>query len=299
MRIDTTLSWVAGSGAKSHNVYFGTEPSPPFQGNNTETVFDPGILELNNTYYWRIDEIGTIATTGNVWNFTTGGYDPGNDPNLVGWWTLDEDSGFTAHDSSGNNNHGTLIEETVSWAPVEGVIGGGVRFDGDGPSDNINSPCRVEIPTVGMKVSTGTVSLWANITEPPPADIGGRSNNRFFFCCKGSGASERLYLYMKNYDNRFVVNMGSKYFGGGGNLDTNTWHHIVFAWHRGDCSVYVDGDRTSGTTYGNFNSLPSIGVIGNNYSYTASFHGLIDEVMIFNRRLYGTEITFIYQGGSN
>ncbi len=30
------------------------------------------------------------------------------DPNLVGWWRLDDGSGTITRDSSGNENHGTI-----------------------------------------------------------------------------------------------------------------------------------------------------------------------------------------------
>jgi len=70
------LAWTAGSGAVSHDVYFGKiEPRKPrliFQGNQTSTTFDPGPLEPNTTYYWRIDEINTSGITpGQIWCFTT------------------------------------------------------------------------------------------------------------------------------------------------------------------------------------------------------------------------------------
>jgi len=66
------LSWSAGSGATSHDVYFGTSSPGDFQGNQTETTFDPGSLSYNITYYWRIDEVNAAGTTtGTVWNFTT------------------------------------------------------------------------------------------------------------------------------------------------------------------------------------------------------------------------------------
>mgnify|MGYP001085340912 CR=1 FL=1 len=70
------LSWTAGSGADSHDVYFGTNPNPgpsEFQGNQTETTFDPGYLGKNTWYYWRIDEVNAGGTTtGVVWSFKTG-----------------------------------------------------------------------------------------------------------------------------------------------------------------------------------------------------------------------------------
>jgi hypothetical protein len=80
----TMLSWSAGENAVSHNVYFGTDmetvknadtSSAEYKGSKQLDAesYDPGQLEWNVTYYWRIDEVedgGTIQT-GNVWSFTT------------------------------------------------------------------------------------------------------------------------------------------------------------------------------------------------------------------------------------
>ncbi len=69
------LSWSAGSGATSHDVYFGTSSSlgsGSFQGNQSNTSFSPGTLNSNTTYYWRINEVNAAGTTtGSVWSFTT------------------------------------------------------------------------------------------------------------------------------------------------------------------------------------------------------------------------------------
>jgi predicted outer membrane repeat protein len=74
------LTWIAGSGAMSHDVYFGTASPGAFQGNQIGTTFDPGTLTLGTKYYWRIDEVSTWDTTiGEVWSFTT---DPGPPPPL-------------------------------------------------------------------------------------------------------------------------------------------------------------------------------------------------------------------------
>jgi len=72
--VNADLSWTAGNYADSHDVYFGTNPTPgtgEFQGNQTSTSFDPGTLAYE-TYYWRIDEKNTSGKTkGPVWSFTT------------------------------------------------------------------------------------------------------------------------------------------------------------------------------------------------------------------------------------
>jgi hypothetical protein len=67
-----TLSWSAGIGAVSHDVYFGTSDPPAFIGNQTETTYDPCGLDLNTLYHWRIDEVNGLDTvTGDPWTFTT------------------------------------------------------------------------------------------------------------------------------------------------------------------------------------------------------------------------------------
>ena len=75
MGYDTDLSWSAGSLATSHDVYFGTDPTPDAgesQGNHGGTSFDPGTLADATTSYWRIDEVNADGTTtGSVWSFST------------------------------------------------------------------------------------------------------------------------------------------------------------------------------------------------------------------------------------
>ena len=74
--IDSILSWSAGYGSKLHNVYFGDNfeevndatGAPPYP----TTTFNPGLLEYNKTYYWRVDEFNPPTTLrGEVWSFTT------------------------------------------------------------------------------------------------------------------------------------------------------------------------------------------------------------------------------------
>jgi len=75
---NANLSWSAGLGSKSHTVYFGDNfddvnnaAGSPSQANAT---YDPGPLEFNKTYYWRVDEFDVFTThKGEVWSFTTAG----------------------------------------------------------------------------------------------------------------------------------------------------------------------------------------------------------------------------------
>ncbi len=84
---DTALAWTPGAFAQTHDVYFGTSlddvnaatRSNPMdvlvsQGQAAET-YDPGRLEFDQTYYWRIDEVNappdSAVIRGTVWSFTT------------------------------------------------------------------------------------------------------------------------------------------------------------------------------------------------------------------------------------
>jgi len=80
------LRWVAGDNAGSHQVYFGTDKdavrnattaSPEYKGskNLDDEKYDPGLLEQDTAYHWRIDEVNNLNPNspwkGNVWTFTT------------------------------------------------------------------------------------------------------------------------------------------------------------------------------------------------------------------------------------
>jgi len=78
--INQDLAWAAAVDADSHDVYFGTNPSPgaaEFQGKQTATIFEPGMLAPSTTYYWRIDEVNAYGTTsGTIWSFQTAAAGP-------------------------------------------------------------------------------------------------------------------------------------------------------------------------------------------------------------------------------
>lgn len=68
------LSWTAGSDATSHDVYFGSTDPPVLQSNQSHATYDPGRLNADRVYYWRVDEVNQWGkTTGQVWTFRTVG----------------------------------------------------------------------------------------------------------------------------------------------------------------------------------------------------------------------------------
>ena len=83
------LTWTPGVYSASHQVYFGTDKetvrnadaaSPEYKGtgNLGAQSYDPGKLEWDTTYFWRIDEANNVNPDspwiGPVWSFTTANF---------------------------------------------------------------------------------------------------------------------------------------------------------------------------------------------------------------------------------
>jgi hypothetical protein len=83
------LTWSPGDHAASHEVYLGTDKeavrtadtgSPEYKGTRDlgSESYDPGKLQWDTTYYWRIDEVNNTNPdspwVGPVWNFTTANF---------------------------------------------------------------------------------------------------------------------------------------------------------------------------------------------------------------------------------
>ena len=87
-----TITWVAGTGATSHNVYYGTESGNLTLVSEEQEDVSFTITGITNgspfeyviTRYWRIDEINDAGTTtGDEWSFTTIRLDP---PSETYWY---------------------------------------------------------------------------------------------------------------------------------------------------------------------------------------------------------------------
>lgn len=123
------LRWSAGEAAVSHDVYFGTDANAVRDANASSPEYtgsmdlgsercDPGELEWNTTYYWRVDEVeedGEVRT-GRLWSFTTADF------------LVVED--FEAYDD--NEAGGTAIFQT--W--IDGVANGTTSYVGYSVSTN-------------------------------------------------------------------------------------------------------------------------------------------------------------------
>ena len=84
--VNIDLSWTCtdpDGDPLTYDIYFGTNSNPPqIQNNWSSNTYDPGTMNNNTTYYWKIvawDGSGTSAS-GPVWDFTTAQNNAPNTP---------------------------------------------------------------------------------------------------------------------------------------------------------------------------------------------------------------------------
>ncbi|MHC4676485.1 MAG: discoidin domain-containing protein, partial [Planctomycetota bacterium] len=145
---NVVLSWTPGQFAAKHNVYFGTSlddvtnadvASPLLVGPAQDAnAYDPEHLELDQTYYWRIDEVNAPPDStifkGDVWSFTTepvayaignitaiaSSSDVGREPeNTINGSGLDDSGLLHSKDPENNMWLSTMAGPQPSWIEYE------------------------------------------------------------------------------------------------------------------------------------------------------------------------------------
>ncbi|MCP4451275.1 MAG: discoidin domain-containing protein, partial [Planctomycetes bacterium] len=89
--LDAALGWQASPAAVVQDIYFGTDfsdvndasqthvaPGVLFSRGQDVNTFDPGLMNLDQTYFWRVDGVNDLDPNspfkGNVWSFTAEPY---------------------------------------------------------------------------------------------------------------------------------------------------------------------------------------------------------------------------------
>jgi len=209
---------------------------------------------------------------------------------LVGHWMLDDGSGTTVSDSSGNGNHGT-IEGNPTW--ITGVSGGALEFHGlgaaGGGGDYIDCGNDASLDITGAT----SIALWIRPdaddpegkgmeTAPMAKAMSGMSPDWSYQVRYGWGGPEPYMAFTFNTSPRAWAFVGK-------NLERNEWCHIACSYDGTTLTCYLDGEQTDSTPMGPITSSPTPVLIGSD-GWGSDWIGAIDDVRIYDHALTEAEI---------
>jgi type II secretory pathway pseudopilin PulG len=193
------------------------------------------------------------------------------DSGLVGWWKLDETSGTTAADSSGNNNDGTLVRMDPATDWISGQVGGALDFDGSNDYVNCGNGQSLDI------IDDITIAFWLyldNFSNEPDVITKGNYTQSYSVWITSSGQV------------RFALN--NDRLTSNSTLSTGTWYHIAVTREDSNRKIYIDGQEDASDTYGTAIGTTAGALTMSSSSYP--LNGRLDDVRIYNRALDTNEI---------
>jgi hypothetical protein len=191
-------------------------------------------------------------------------------PSLVALWHMDETSGTTAFDSSGNENNG--VDSNITFvAPGFDGTGGAYSFNGTSQVVTPNSP--------SLNPGTADITLAAHVnTSVLPGAVGDYDIIRK----KKSAQIYKMEIIKTGQGYcQFKGTVANGVVKGGPNVVDGRWHAIVCAKTATQISLTVDGVTVAKkvVTVGSISN--TIGVyLGRKPDGTDAYTGLMDEVSI-------------------
>jgi hypothetical protein len=277
------LTWEHGTGYLFHTVYFGEsfdQVSNATTGGwmSLTTVYDPKTMKIGTTYYWRVDEFtGKATNKGEVWSFTTVPSVAVGDPDLLGWWTLDEGMGTTAVDWSGHGKHGQIIgDATWTYGPHGGAL-------------YLARGAHVDIPALNVSTNTVTMTAWAkrNGNQPDWAAILFKRQGSAV-CGMGFGpANELRYHWTDKYWD----------FATGLVPPNQEWFFIALVVEPTQGTLYYNGTDTFARNRAAHDLASFDGVlrIGQDQS-GRDLQGTVDDVRFYNKALSAAQLQEVMRG---
>ena len=282
VRSDVTLSWDSGLGMAYQNVFIGTNYDTVLNSttpiaNTTATSWDPNGLVVNGQmYYWRIDTYDTSGGShkGPVWSFSTMPSIPITDPNLIGWWTFEEESGPVVLDRSGHDNAGTLVDDPQRLAGYDGKA---LDLDGD-------DFMRMDDVADDVNGASVTLSAWVKTTD---------ADSDWYSCNEATGSGNVLIFALVG-GQPAVLDANNAYEG----LPTTAvndglWHMLTYVCDGTTGYIYVDAIlRNTHEAELNFSADDrwSLGQEWDSTTPTEFLTGMIDDARLYNKALTELEI---------
>lgn len=202
-------------------------------------------------------------------------------PAPVGWWKMEEKTGTSTSDISGNTNTATLFN-TPTW--TQGKIGSGLSFDGN--TQYANTP-TTNFPAPAS--DSYSISMWVNPTNIPSSGRNPRlftyntdSNNGFAVVIGGAALNSKLGFSVKKGGSTYGASCASAC------MTTGTWQHVaaVFDSTTNTANVYLNGVRQTGA-----DGLFGLGTSGSGFiaalssgggDSASAYNGAIDNLKFYN-----------------
>jgi hypothetical protein len=208
----------------------------------------------------------------------------------VGAWLLDEGSGKIAKDSSGNKNDGTFMN-SPKW--VDGKFDKALEFDGVedyvdcGNAESLNITTTITV--MGWVKPNNALGLdgWQRFASR------GEYNTGWMIGITNAGKPD---LTVTNAGGGFVTMYGKT------TLELGKWYHIAGVVDSSTRQVYIYFNGTlDNNPMAHSGEMMNPGVpttIGKSgVAHVYDFHGIIDEVAIFNVALTGDDIKNLMENG--
>lgn len=169
------------------------------------------------------------------------------------------------------------------------IIGNGLSFDG-----STQSASRAVVSTA---VDNFSVVAWVKVTAYPEAGVAAVIFNNGAH--DGNGYQLRITdTGVFNFDISFVANLSSGY-----TLNTGQWYQVAVIRSGGTAQCYVDGVAQGSTSASTPNAISNFTTIGASQvaagTVSRFFNGVVDDVRLYNRAITTTELTQLYNRGTN
>jgi hypothetical protein len=273
------LSWSASSGATSYSVLRSTTSGGTYTtlatGLTTTTYSDTSAVS-GTAYYYEITA-SNLAGSSVVSTQSTG-----TEVAPRVYLKLDEGSGTTTADASGNGWNSTLVNTPV-WTAGRNLNAVSLN----GTNQYLTLPAGVL-----SGLTNCTISMWANLDSASAwsrlFDFGTGTSN-YMFLTTSNGTTIRFAITTNGAGNEQQIN-GTTAFPMGG------WHHVAVTLAGSIGTIYVDGVQVGQNTTMTLNPS-SLGNTTFNYigksQYSADPYltGVVDEFRIYSQALSASQIT--------
>lgn len=219
-------------------------------------------------------------------------------------WHFAEGAGTVAGDSSGNGFAATL-SNGVAWSP--GRIGTAVNFDGVNDFVNLGSDLSIlnSVPatTVSCWIKPGSTLASGSFRELVSLSVGSTSatnTSRIAVSLQGDGTAGDIFVGGRSTDTEAQKNVIAN-----ASLSVGTWHHVVAVldFTGNSIKVYVNGTLSATNAAAGFASATTPSTSSRSCALGAQdtgdsnyYHGLMDEVQVYNRALSAAEIATLASG---